>query len=414
MVHIHGGGFVGGAATAAWDLTRDTGSVVFSIQYRLGALGFFGGGGGLGGGGFGMADQQFALQWVRVNAKAFGGDASKTMIFGCSAGGASVAGHLVLPKSRGLFRAAGIESPGGHQGWEAGTDRSDDDWMSAEMNLMFSDQLAKKLGCQGKADLDCLRQSNLKTLYTESKKLHFAPAMDKEGSFPLGEIGKGNWAKVPTIVGGQSCESCNAAALAFGFPNTTKPVTKQAFDAALLKAGFTGTELLPNGKNKTAVGPALLEQWYANRIKNEGRWRTFARINSDSGHACSATLHAKALGQTYDQVYRYFFDYVRPGSRLPGATHGGDESWLLRKAATNTAAELALSRDMANWWTTLGRTLNPNDLKRQDAPRWTPYVPGTHEATMFLDAPPRMNQSIDTVRVECDYWKPYLGWMDEE
>ena len=32
---------------------------------------------------------------------------------------------------------------------------------------------------------------------------------------------------------------------------------------------------------------------------------------------------------------------------------------------------------------------------------------------MFMDAPPRMNQSIDTVRSECDHWKPYLGWMDE-
>ena len=43
----------------------------------------------------------------------------------------------------------------------------------------------------------------------------------------------------------------------------------------------------------------------------------------------------------------------------------------------------------------------------------TAYVPGKAEATMFMDAPPRMNQSIDTVRLECDHWKPYLGWMDE-
>jgi carboxylesterase type B len=131
------------------------------------------------------------------------------------------------------------------------------------------------------------------------------------------------------------------------------------------------------------------------------------------GHACSATLHAKALGASYDQVYRYFFDYVRPGSLLPGATHGGDESWLLRKAKTNTPAELALSRDMASWWTTLGRNLNPNDPGKQDAPKWTTYVPGKQEGTMFMDAPPRMNQSIDTIRSECEHWKPYLGWQDD-
>jgi carboxylesterase type B len=176
------------------------------------------------------------------------------MIFGCSAGGASVAGHLVLPASKGMYHAAGIESPGGHQGWEAGTNRGDDDWMSAEMNLAFSDRLAKQLGCTGREDLACLRKSDLKTLYTESKKLHFAPSMDEEGSYPLGEIGKGNWNKVPTIIGGQSCESCGSAVGAFGMPNRTNPVTKEAFDAALIKAGFTGTELTPNGENKTAVG----------------------------------------------------------------------------------------------------------------------------------------------------------------
>ena len=51
---------------------------------------------------------------------------------------------------------------------------------------------------------------------------------------------------------------------------------------------------------------------YADRIAAEGRWRTFARISSDSGHACSSTLHAEALGSTYGSVWRYFFAY-NPG-----------------------------------------------------------------------------------------------------
>ena len=131
--------------------------------------------------------------------------------------------------------------------------------------------------------------------------------------------------------------------------------------------GAPATLLALTALSVLQVGPALLEVWYQERIKTEGRWRTFARINSDSGHACSSTLHAKALGQTHPgHVWRYFFDFVAPGSKLPGATHGGDESWLLRKATTTTAGELALSTDMADWWTTLGRTLtNPNDARKQ-------------------------------------------------
>ena len=73
---------------------------------------------------------------------------------------------------------------------------------------------------------------------------------------------------------------------------------------------------LPSGANTTGVGPEILEKWYAKRIQTEGRWRTFARINSDSGHACSSTLHAEALGSTYNKVWRYFFDYVKLGSPL--------------------------------------------------------------------------------------------------
>ena len=67
-----------------------------------------------------------------------------------------------------------------------------------------------------------------------------------------------------------------------------------------------------------------------------------------------------------------------------------------------------LSVDMAKWWASLGATLDPNGAGT--APRWTTYAPGQEEGTMFLDAPPRMNSSADTVRLECEHWKPYLGW----
>lgn len=69
MVHIHGGGFVGGAATTAWNLTRDTGSVVFSIQYRLGVMGFFSTESPPPM--FGIMDQQFAVcpQYHRASSR---------------------------------------------------------------------------------------------------------------------------------------------------------------------------------------------------------------------------------------------------------------------------------------------------------------------------------------------------------
>jgi hypothetical protein len=67
-------------------------------RYRLGVFGFYSPSGAASPQNYGLADQRLALQWVRANAASFGGDPHKVMIFGCSAGGASVAGLLTMPE----------------------------------------------------------------------------------------------------------------------------------------------------------------------------------------------------------------------------------------------------------------------------------------------------------------------------
>ena len=59
--------------------------------------------------------------------------------------------------------------------------------MSAEMNLAFSKTVAEKLGCSSPADLPCLQKLPLATLYATGKQMRFAPAMPKEGDYPLGK-----------------------------------------------------------------------------------------------------------------------------------------------------------------------------------------------------------------------------------
>lgn len=144
----------------------------------------------------GLADQRFALRWVRDNAARFGGDPDNIMIFGCSAGGASVAGMLTMPDAYGLYRAAGIESPGGHQGWMGGTVRADDDWMSTTLNVNNSHALSKELGCSGPDDLPCLQALSTAAVYNPSLRMRFAPSLGVEGQFPLGQIALGQWNKV--------------------------------------------------------------------------------------------------------------------------------------------------------------------------------------------------------------------------
>ena len=158
------------------------------------------------------------------------------MIFGCSAGGASVAGMLTMPDAFGLYQAAGIESPGGHQGWMTGDVRTDDDWTTPSLNRNHSLALAAKLGCQTPTNLTCLHNLSVSTVFDASTAYRFAPALAVEGDFPLGLIAAGRWNKVPVIIGGQSCESCSSAVSAFG-PYTRNGVTDEQVRTMLTRVG---------------------------------------------------------------------------------------------------------------------------------------------------------------------------------
>ena len=112
LVWIHGGGFTQDARRNydGSKLAAD-GTVVVTVNYRLGALGFLahpalasrpGGPAG----NYGLMDQQAALRWVQRNIAQFGGDPHNVTIAGQSAGGVSVLAHLVSRGSRGLFQRA--------------------------------------------------------------------------------------------------------------------------------------------------------------------------------------------------------------------------------------------------------------------------------------------------------------------
>ena len=116
LVWIHGGGLVqDGARNYDGSKLAADGTVVVTINYRLGALGFLahpalasrpGGPAG----NYGLMDQQAALRWVQRNIAQFGGDPHNVTIAGQSAGGLSVLAQLVSPGARGLFQRAIVQS----------------------------------------------------------------------------------------------------------------------------------------------------------------------------------------------------------------------------------------------------------------------------------------------------------------
>ncbi len=207
MVWIYGGGFVGGSGSFdiydGSNLAGREGLVVVTINYRLAALGFMalpelksedpkGATGN-----YGIQDQARALEWVRDNISAFGGDPEDVTVFGQSAGGMSVCALLVSPEARGLFQRAMVMS---------GPCRL---MTSLEDGYKKSQKLASDIGCQGADLLGCLRSKPMGSFLKKtgndlfSGGVAWSPTID--GAFlpdtPVKMIQAGNYQQVPVIFG---------------------------------------------------------------------------------------------------------------------------------------------------------------------------------------------------------------------
>ncbi len=141
LVWIHGGAFTNGSgAVSTYDGSRFArdGVVCVTINYRLGAEGFLSLDDAPAN--RGLLDQVAALEWIRDNVAAFGGDAEAVTIAGESAGAMSVTTLLSMPAAAGLFQRAIPQSGAGHHVISAATAKK------------VTAALAEKLGVPPTAD----------------------------------------------------------------------------------------------------------------------------------------------------------------------------------------------------------------------------------------------------------------------
>ena len=119
---VYGGGFQAGSSRVKAYYGEDfarKGVVFVSVGYRLNIFGFLAHpeltaeSEHHSSGNYGMLDQIFALQWVKRNIAAFGGDPENITVFGQSAGAGSTIIHTTSPLTKGLFQRAIVQSAGG-------------------------------------------------------------------------------------------------------------------------------------------------------------------------------------------------------------------------------------------------------------------------------------------------------------
>ena len=207
LVWIHGGGYSSGTTTLElYDgsvLAGTNDVIVASMNYRLGPFGFLYLGHEEAPGNMGLYDQTLAIEWIKSNAAAFGGDPESLTLFGESAGAGAVSLHLMSPVSRHLARRAILQSGSANTPW------SD---MSTDRAKRLAMTLAKDVGCADDqiddpvAIVECLRTVDASKL-SAAQFLHpakfgsvFGPAVDgaflpqlpndllQEGGFPATSI----------------------------------------------------------------------------------------------------------------------------------------------------------------------------------------------------------------------------------
>jgi para-nitrobenzyl esterase len=353
MFWIHGGSFTAGSGSQAiYDgkALAERGVVVVTINYRLGRFGFFAHPAltaeahDAATGNWGLMDQIAALQWVKRNIAAFGGDPAKVTIFGESAGGGSVNQMMAMPAARGLFARAIAESGGGR-----------DDGVSLADAEAKGRAFAAGAGAAG-GDLAALRaipadkvRGNMTLLNTEAAT-YSGPMVD--GTLVQGRTDTaflaGKQAPVPYLVGANSFE------IGFAPEPMRKPFTMMlGMSLGAAQATVRTAYGSPEAYERNLAGDAMF---------NEPA-RFLAGLNAPNGS------------------YLYYFDYVPEAKRAtdPGAPHGSEVPFVFgtldAAGGAVSDADRAMAKLVGDYWVAFARAGDPNGGGRAAWPRYRTTAP---------------------------------------
>jgi para-nitrobenzyl esterase len=349
MVWLHGGGFVAGAGSQGpyegAGFARD-GVVLLTLNYRLGALGFFAHPALGGGANYTLLDQVAALEWVKHNISAFGGDPHRVTLFGESAGGDAVLSLLTAAKTAPLFQQAIAESAPGYN------ERRRTLAQEEERDIRLA--AAAGVGAAGTAAQ--LRAIPPEKLFGDHTDV--APFIDGDlvTGIPLQSFETGPARKIPLLIGSNSNEGSIAA------------VYPQAVPKLLASLGDRADEL------RRAYGPVGSDE---PRFERE----LFGDAIFGAALRHIATVHSKAA-----PTYLYQFDYLASALRdkRPGVSHVGEIPYVFDSLAfwpmSATDEDRMVATRVHACWVAFARSGRP--ACATDDP-WSAYDPATDNTMVF-------------------------------
>ena len=375
MVWIYGGGFTGGSSsspnTSGMQFAKH-GVVMVAANYRVGRFGFF----AFPAlsrerpdetkGNYAYMDQIAALQWVKRNIAAFGGDPNNVTIFGFSAGGVSVHSMIASPMARGLFQKAIVESGGSRDSVLTArpmrADGVDPNYpVSAEtIGINF----ARSMGIEG-ADQAAL--ASLRALSAE-QVLRGAPSQP-------GANGQ-NYETTPILDGKLVTETAETAYKAKHEPRIPLMLGSNSADTAGNRVrATTKDQLFARFGRWSAQATAAYDPDGSTDLAT-----LISRVNNDFGQAEPARFAADAFAANGSPVYRYRFSYVQTAMQermRTGAPHGGEIAFVFgtltaRPGSTLSPEDLAVSRMAQSYWVNFAKTGDPNGAGLPPWPRHDP------------------------------------------
>ncbi len=372
MFWIHGGGNSIGEASQfdGSGLANRQNVVVVTINYRLGPLGWFRQQGITGSGNteadrsgnFGTLDQILALEWVRDNISAFGGEEGNVTIFGESAGGRNVVALLLSPLAKGLFHRAIVQSGNSYFPELGSAEFFHPNSGSNSVKKMF---VAKAINnVEEMRDVNAHEILELYRVPNSELPLLDVPNVFRDGyvipkNAGLQAFREGQYNQVPTMLGTNRDEQ---KLFMYLKPDNTRKWL-----------GFWQTLRDSNSYERDA--------YYMST-----RWRI-----------AGAEAPARVMSQP---VYVYRFDWDEQATPLGmdfpamiGAAHGLEISFILGAidmgafdqvliTEDNQAGRDELSETMMNYWGNFARNGNPNG-ESSSAVKWLPW--GEQEQFIILD-----------------------------
>lgn len=355
MVYIFGGGFTKGDSWSSglFDgqmLSQQYEMLVVTMEYRLSQYGFlaldalrhedeYGSTGN-----YGVQDQQESFRWIQRNIANFGGDPSRVMIYGQSAGADSVMWHLVSPQSEGLFSAAALSSGTASVTWF---------FQPYELANAFNEELAAHMGCPNTGpsgyaqQLSCLRSKSTEEMEAASKALRaskpgggpavrsplypmmpYGPVIDGSDhgllDVPINLANAGRFLKVPLIVGANNNDgSLFDDLIPDMVPNTTWPAFRNPENVPRFKEWMLA--------NYTAeVDAVYSEQEYRDSILPGDAFES--RMIRDLMFMCTGRALSTAWTKHGVPAYLYAFNYYWGlwDKVSIGDFHGGEGVFFFR------------------------------------------------------------------------------------